>query len=59
MSLVDKKGYQVHLHDFEKAHTEEEELGKGELKHVYSVNNGKHLLLCTEGTIRIREKIIV
>ena len=57
MSLVDHNGSNFHLYDFENRTTANFEHGKGDIRQVFSVGNQKFIVICTDHSIRIRERV--
>lgn len=55
MSLVDHSGSLCYLLQFEDSKLEELAVGAGEVKQVFSVKQGRFLLVCAESFMRIRE----
>lgn len=57
MSLVDEGGSLLYLYNFESHSFKTVELSRGEIRQIFMVNDGQQLLICTDGTIFIREAV--
>lgn len=57
MTLVDEQGTLAYLYLFESNHLEILQLGKCEIRQVFSVAGGRATLICTEGTLFVQETV--
>jgi hypothetical protein len=57
LSLVDENGALFHIYNFEQAGSQDYELGKGEIRQAFEARSGRFLLICSDYSVRVRQRL--